>query len=303
MAAARVQPLIIEVAESARRLLGAAIAQCGPGWWIWGLRALILVLVTVLAYQLAELTLFFAAPEGGPSSAAVEALPASRHGQPSLGEPEFQRLIGYQSFFAGVGATKAAPGPPVVAGAAFVDAHLKGTVVGEQGERYAILVLAEGGGREDVYQVGDEVAPGVTVQQVARGEVVLSGRGGKQALALDQWGDGPAVPESRTVQRVVARNALEAQKRDLNTLARSVDLTPSYQQGQASGLQVTRLQPGSFLMQAGLSQGDVIRAVNGHPVGSMDDLMALYRQLEGISDIQVDVLRKGAPLTLQLAIR
>lgn len=303
MAAARAEPWLIEATDSARRLLSRAVEHFGPGSWIWALRALILALVTVLAYQLADLTLFFAAPDNAPGPGAVDALPASRHAQPTLREPEMERLLGYQSFFAGVTATKAAPGPPPVARATFIGAHLRGTVVGEQGERYAILVLRRGAGHEDVFQVGDEVAPGVTVERVARGEVVLSGPAGKQVLALEQWGDRPTSLERQTVQRVVARSALEAQKRDLNALARSVDLRPSHQQGQGNGLEVARLQPGSLLMQAGLSQGDVIRAINGRPVSSMEDLVSLYGQLEGVSDIQVDVLREGAPLSLQLAIR
>ncbi len=171
-----------------------------------------------------------------------------------------------------------------------------GTSVGEEPDSYAILLVPELKPQEEVYRLGEQLTPGVSLRRIERDRVVLLDHEQEQTVMLEERGS--AAPGQGTPARTLSRAQVNAQKQDPARFIRSIELQPA-----AQGLQVTRLQQGSLLQRAGLAQGDVILAVNGQPVRSMGDLAAVYGGMEEASDIEVQVLRGGAAMTLSVAIR
>ena len=55
--------------------------------------------------------------------------------------------------------------------------------------------------------------------------------------------------------------------------------------------------------RAGLRAGDVITAVDGAPLRSLDDAANLYAAAASLRAVSVQVVRAGAPLTLRVAIQ
>ena len=54
--------------------------------------------------------------------------------------------------------------------------------------------------------------------------------------------------------------------------------------------------------KAGLRNGDVITAVDGQPVKSIDDAADLYIRAGSAKSAKVQLVRGGKPMTLRLAI-
>ncbi|RMD68879.1 MAG: PDZ domain-containing protein, partial [Gammaproteobacteria bacterium] len=161
---------------------------------------------------------------------------------------------------------------------------LRATLKGTSTAGYAILVVE---GKERLYPVGSEVVPGARLKAVFRDRVVISGQGEERILWLKENAPPPKAPPPAVIDR-----------KGLRDLIRSIALEP-----QGEGLRVARLAEGSAISRLGIAQGDVIRAVNGHPVASLEDLAALYREHPDVGRLQVDVSRGGKSLTFDVTIR
>jgi hypothetical protein len=71
----------------------------------------------------------------------------------------------------------------------------------------------------------------------------------------------------------------------------------------ADGLRFESIQTGSLLAKIGLRKGDVITAVDGQPLRSIDDAAELYARSAAIKNLSVQVTRSGKPTTLRVAIQ
>jgi len=270
-----------------------------------GLRLLawaIAALVIGLAYQLARITVLLlspAAPHHSLVNAPVERQPALSVARHTLTADELRRLAARDPFRA------EAVAEPIMAPAAAVKTPLplalKGTSVGGPGSSYAILAF--GSSPEEVYRTGDELMPGVRLKGIERDRILLARNGNTETLLLDEArsarADGQTSATAQT--RQIARADIELQKRNLGALISSIQLQPSIG-GERAGLRVTSIIVGSFWHRLGLAQGDVIQEINGRRVRSMQDLMGLYQDFKDTTRVQVQLLRDGHALTLDLAI-
>jgi general secretion pathway protein C len=285
------------MASLADRLKLSARALRDQGWleqWPRLLRPAEFLLVSLLAYQVASLTLLILGPQSldAPTKASVPV--HSRNA--GLSAEELRYLLAQDPFAGAAGAgkttTSAAPA------ASRLRVELMGTSVGEEPDSYAILLVPELKPQEDVYRLGEQLTPGVSLRRIERDRVVLLDHEQEQTVMLEERASAAPGQGAPAQARTLSRAQVNAQKQDPARFIRSIDLQPA-----AQGLQVTRLQQGSLLQRAGLAQGDVILAVNGQPVRSMGDLAAVYGGMEEASDIEVQVLRGGAAMTLSVAIR
>lgn len=83
-----------------------------------------------------------------------------------------------------------------------------------------------------------------------------------------------------------------------------VDATDSIADGATVpvGAIITRLVPDSALLAAGAQEGDVITAVDGEPIRTMIELVALMRTYRAGQDIAVTIDRSGSTLELDLVL-
>jgi len=71
----------------------------------------------------------------------------------------------------------------------------------------------------------------------------------------------------------------------------------------ASGLTVDAVSEGSIFQRTGLRAGDVITAVDGAPLRSLDDAANLYARASTTKSITAQLLRGGKPMMLHVAIQ
>jgi general secretion pathway protein C len=286
------------MASLADRLKLSARALLDPGWleqWPRLVRPAQFLLVSLLAYEVANLTLLILGPQSldAPSKASVPV--HSRNA--GLSAEELRYLLAQDPFAGAAGAGKTATSASPAARSR-LRVELMGTSVGEEPDSYAILLVPELKPQEEVYRLGEQLTPGVSLRRIERDRVVLLDHEQEQTVMLEERGSAAPGQGTPAPARTLSRAQVNAQKQDPARFIRSIELQPA-----AQGLQVTRLQQGSLLQRAGLAQGDVILAVNGQPVRSMGDLAAVYGGMEEASDIEVQVLRGGAAMTLSVAIR
>jgi len=107
----------------------------------------------------------------------------------------------------------------------------------------------------------------------------------------------PAAPASEPAT-VLSRKEVNTALADFGVLTASVRgaFTPA-------GARLDMVAPGSVFAKAGLRSGDVITAVDGQPMKSIDDAADLYIRAGSARTANLQLLRAGKPMTLRLAIQ
>lgn len=153
-------------------------------------------------------------------------------------------------------------------------------------------------GVQTSYAVGEEIAPGVKLVGVAFDHVLLDRGGARESLFLDQSGDAavaaPAtVLPAPTPEMGAAAPAGTGTGGELSpdSLKAGVAFAPRTENGRVTGLVVQPQGDGAVFRAAGLRPGDVIRGVNGRPIGSAGDAAALASQIAPGARISLEIER------------
>jgi general secretion pathway protein C len=150
-------------------------------------------------------------------------------------------------------------------------------------------------GTQQRFLSGAEVMPGVVLSQVLSDRVVLTRDGRSEILRMFDRGGAivdptprPSAPAPATARRVRA-----------DAFAGAVDIVPVQESGRLTGYRIVARGDGSALRDAGLSPGDIIRTVNGTPVGQADPSV-LTASIGPGKTLSLGVLRSGSTLNLRL---
>ena len=158
-------------------------------------------------------------------------------------------------------------------------------------------IIAAEDGIQNSYAVGEEIAPGVKLVGVAFDHVLLDRGGARESLFLDQSGAAPvatpATPLPAPTPEVGAAPANDAVAGELSpaALKSGVGFAPRSENGRVTGVVVQPQGDGAAFRAAGLRPGDVIRGVNGRPIGSAGDAAALANQITPGARLSLEVER------------
>ena len=241
---------------------------------------------------------------------AIKAAPAQSHGETGGRSSRDYRIIAERNLFGALENRTPAPeaAPIDSLEPTTLNIVLLGTVTGSREASRAVIEEA-GSHKQGLFQIGDRIK-GATLKQVLRGKVVLTVAGKDQVLAIKE----PSPPNRSTgetvretvaegSQVVVDARALKRSPRGALQLLSEIRMRPNMENGKKNGLLVAWIKPGSPFSQLGLTRGDIIREVNGRPVNSMDEMIALYGELESGGSASVMLTRKGETSTLNYRLK
>jgi general secretion pathway protein C len=239
------------------------VSKAGGGWWQHWPRALLALLVLVLMAQLVRLFWVLTVPVGPlgdwRAGVAQSIPPAERTALFAAFDPFFRS----SSDTSGAGAVTT------------LDLTLFGVNLNEaSGGGSAILAGADG--VQSSFAVGDEVMPGVKLAGVAFDHVLLDRGGVRESLFLDQsqpvdTAAADALPAPLAVPAATPATTASGELSP-QALQAGIGLSARSESGKVTGLTVQPQGDGAVFRSAGLRPGDVIRSVNGRPVGAAADL-------------------------------
>lgn len=159
-------------------------------------------------------------------------------------------------------------------------------------------IIAGEDGVQSSYAVGDEIVPGVKLAGVAFDHVLLDRGGARESLFLDQSGSAdtatPVTPLPAPTPEVGSAPANPtAATGELSpaALKSGVGFVPRSENGRVTGVVVQPQGDGATFRAAGLRPGDVIRGINGRPIGSAGDAAALANQFAPGARLSLEVER------------
>lgn len=280
------------------------------------------VLVVMLARALAALTLAVGFGQPPPVIGTVgPAAPGSVASSGSVQPPVDYAAITAWHLFGRVEAGRPVETPsamPVTP----LNLRLAGVFFVERGDERALALIAEGGGLERGYRIGESLPGGARLERIQRDHVVVSRNGRQEVLHLPKSDgahqllvpasgspaspnapepeSGPATfkaPQIIDASAVAGRLRGEASSRP-QALEDIAFASPYVQNGQFIGF---RLRPGrdrQLFQQLGLTGGDVLTEINGVRLNSPAQGLALLQELLSASRIEARVLRNGAEVPL-----
>ncbi len=149
-----------------------------------------------------------------------------------------------------------------------------------------------------------------TVKKILREKVVLRVGTKDEILTMEESaasrrdkGRRPSTSTERGSTITVNRKDIQSSLKDINKLMSQVRIRPHFKDGQSDGLSVSRIKGGSIFSKLGLRNGDIVQKINGEPINSPDEVLALYEKLKSGSRVSLEVTRKGEPKTMNYRFR
>jgi general secretion pathway protein C len=183
-----------------------------------------------------------------------------------------------------------------------------------------------------LYGRGDAIRPNVTVTGVDQGIVHLRNSTQLEYLQMgeapppptkakpaDEKDDKDKEPEKKD-DRIIdgAEESINCSSDDACTvdrafveslmanpaqLAKQARIVPSQKDGETQGYKLYGIRRGTIPKLLGFKNGDMLKAVNGEELTSVDKAMGLYTKLRRASNLSVTIERKGKSITKEITIQ
>jgi general secretion pathway protein C len=253
---------------------------------------------------------------------AAPALASPRVSAPGAAQPlQDYRLINERNLFGTTDPSKVqAPVPQPVDLMALeeteLDVKLWGTLVlSDDGRSYAVIEDKKSGG-QNLYQVGDKIQDAL-VKLILRERVVLDVDGKDEILQIEElvpasagggvrtaqaMPEAPSPPEPVSREVNIDRKIIDEAMGNIGELMKQVRIRPFFEGGNPAGLSLVGVAPGSIFQQMGIRNGDVLQAVDGQPIQTVDDVVNLYQTLSSAETMAIQVRRGGRTEEIQYKI-
>jgi general secretion pathway protein C len=86
-------------------------------------------------------------------------------------------------------------------------------------------------------------------------------------------------------------------------VAKGARVVPSMKNGKPDGFKLYAIRPSSAFAKLGLTNGDTLQAINGFELTSADKALEVYTKLREATSLEVEVTRRGKPVTLKYSIK
>lgn len=170
----------------------------------------------------------------------------------------------------------------------------------------SLALIANANGEEKPYGIGDDVAPGTSLQAIFTDRVILSRNGQLETLRLNRdapsRGNGadmrPSTPAGPTAMLGQIREQILA---DPTKASSYIRVQPANVNGQLRGYRVYPGREREAFTDSGLRPGDLVTAVNGVQLDDNQKALQLLGDLSRASSISVTVERGGQQQNLNFS--
>ncbi len=188
---------------------------------------------------------------------------------------------------------------------------LIGTVAGGSDS----LAVVRVGAKIHSYRPGDKIASGMVVKKIMRNAIVIASPGGSlRTLAVAGARNDVAAAQASPVSSpanqagikqvgknkwVIPMAVAERVRGNFSKILTQIRMEPHIVANKTAGFVVRMIRSNSLPAQIGLRLGDVVTGVNNVQLDSPEKALQIFQQLREARHIQINLLRKGQPLTLE----
>ena len=193
---------------------------------------------------------------------------------------------------------------------------LWGTVTRQDGLAYAVIEDTKTR-EQNLYRTGDSI-DNATVKIILREKVVLTVNEQDEILTMEEVvaskrSVSGGRPRSDTLARklpvsgyprkiTLNRERMESALENLGELMDQATIRPHIEDGTAAGISISGIKPNALFRRMRLRNGDIITGVNGRPIESVEDAIAIFEDFSSASELKIDIKRRGRNQTLDYRI-
>jgi general secretion pathway protein C len=86
-------------------------------------------------------------------------------------------------------------------------------------------------------------------------------------------------------------------------IAKGARVVPAVKGGKADGFKLYAIRPNSVYSKLGFSNGDTLHSINGFELTSADKALEVYTKLKEANSLQVEITRRGKPVSINYSIK
>ena len=150
---------------------------------------------------------------------------------------------------------------------------------------------------ERISLLGDAPPPPVAVAAVTEPTTSEEPKDDLQAAidsGIKKIDDGNYEIDRALVDRVLANPM---------AIAKGARVVPAVKGGKADGFKLYAIRPNSVYSKLGFSNGDTLHSINGFELTSADKALEVYTKLKEANSLQVEITRRGKPVSINYSIK
>lgn len=180
----------------------------------------------------------------------------------------------------------------------------------QTGEGQGSAVIKTPDNLQKLYEPGDEILAGVTLDRVLSDRVEITRNGRLESLFLTDARGSLSVIEDQDARQIVSDELSDAESpvasdmlvvASMSEFLAAVRLDPVREENETIGYRLLPRDDGSVLAAAGFHVGDTVLAINGASLSSIDG-EEFIEELESASGADLTVLRDGNETTQRLVV-
>ena len=182
--------------------------------------------------------------------------------------------------------------------------ELLGTVIGSPS---LASIYNLDSGKQGLYKLNDDIG-GLKLVDILPGKVILEKDGAEWELLLsadNQRKKQSAIFTDESGTIIVDKFQVLGQILKANELITKIKIfpIPDTVSNKLMGFRIDNIPSGSIIEEAGIKSGDIICAVQGKKLQSMQDALVMFEKVQNDSRIEVVLLRQEKPITLNYEIK
>lgn len=103
--------------------------------------------------------------------------------------------------------------------------------------------------------------------------------------------------------RRVARSLVDKLLANPMAMAKGARVVPAVKDGKPQGFKLYAIRPSSIFAKLGMMNGDTLVSVNGLELTSADKALEVYTKLREATSLEVQIIRRGNPMTYHYTIK
>jgi general secretion pathway protein C len=141
-------------------------------------------------------------------------------------------------------------------------------------------------------------APPITTTTVAVAETKPEGEGDDMQAAIDS-----GIKKKSETEFEIDKALIDKVTANPMAFMKGARVVPAMKNGKPEGIKLYAIRPSSPYAKLGLTNGDTLMSVNGFELTSAEKGLEIYQKLRSSSNLEVEVVRRGKPMTLKYTIR
>lgn len=101
-----------------------------------------------------------------------------------------------------------------------------------------------------------------------------------------------SAPPSDELNVKISRNEVEKNLKDINSLIKTVFISPYYEKQAFVGYRLSRISSNSILKKIGLKNGDIIVEINNESLENPQKMLELLSKISDVTAVKIDLVRK-----------